>query len=259
MNEFKYVVITTARNEAEYIEKTIHSVVSQTILPQKWVIVGNGCIDRTEEIVRAYIDEYRWIEMVSIPDHNRASFATKAVCFNRGVESIKDAEYEYICNVDADVSFEEEYFEYLLRRFIEDPQLGMAGTPYIEGNMHSFKDSKVSDLHVHGQIQLFRRACFETIGGYVPVKWGGIDLIAVITARMKGWKTYAFQEKHFVHLRTMGSGISKSLIGASFKKGVQDYCVGNHPLWQLMRFIYQFRSGPSFLKGLLTSIGCLYG
>ena len=259
MNVLKYVLITAARNEAQYIEKTILSVVSQTILPQKWVIVANGCTDRTEEIVCAYADEYRWIGLIRLPDHDRASFAAKAVCFNRGVQCLRDAEYGYIGNVDADVSFEPDYFEYLLRQFVNEPQLGVAGTPYLEGDTHSYRGSHVSILHVHGQIQLFRRACFETIGGYVPVCCGGVDWIAVSTARMTGWKTYSFQDKHFVHLRAMGTGVSRTLIGTYFRRGVQEYCVGNHPLWQVARVLYQCTSRPYLLKGVMILIGYLYG
>ena len=93
----------------------------------------------------------------------------------------------------------------LLGKFEAMPELGVAGTHYIEGDFHSFRDSYINVHHVNGQIQLFRRACFEDIGGYMPIKGGGIDWVAVTTARMKGWLTYSFGERVFHHHRKMGT------------------------------------------------------
>src|SRR5438270_347866 len=74
-----------------------------------------------------------------------------------------------------------------------------------EGDFHSYRDSHINVHHVNGQVQLFRRTCFEEIGGYVPIKGGGIDWVAVTTARMKGWTTYSFGERVFEHHRKMGT------------------------------------------------------
>ena len=50
----KYVLITPARNEGDYIEKTIQSVISQKIKPVKWVIVSDGSTDDTVAIAQQY-------------------------------------------------------------------------------------------------------------------------------------------------------------------------------------------------------------
>ena len=191
----KYVLITPARNEAEFIELTIKSMVAQTVRPEKWVIVSDGSTDGTDEIVLKYVNDYPWIELVRMPERQERHFAGKVHAFNAGRERLKHVEYAVIGNLDGDLSFDEEHFAFLLRKLAEEPRLGLAGTPF-KGHTGIVYDYRyVSIEHVSGACQLFRRECFEEIGGYKPVKGGGIDHIAVITARMKGWKTRTFTEK----------------------------------------------------------------
>jgi len=197
MHRKKYVLITAARNEEAYIEKTIQSVVSQTILPKRWVIVSDGSTDRTDEIVSQYLAGNPWIELLRrMPEHRDRHFAAKVHCFNAGYARVKDVKYDVIGNLDADISFEEDYFEFLLNKFAENPRLGVAGTPFVEdsGQVYNYKFTNIE--HVSGACQLFRHECFEAIGGYIPIKGGGIDWVAVTTARMKGWKTKTFTEKN---------------------------------------------------------------
>ena len=165
-----YVLITPARNEESFIENTIRSVVSQTVIPQKWVIVSDGSTDRTDEIVKKYTRDHPWIELVRMPEHRDRQFAAKVHCFNAGFEKVKNTEYNVIGNLDADVSFEKDYIEFLLDRFAGNPKLGVAGTPYIENKYNSASDSFEGENFVNGAIQLFRRQCFEDIGGYIPHK-----------------------------------------------------------------------------------------
>jgi cellulose synthase/poly-beta-1,6-N-acetylglucosamine synthase-like glycosyltransferase len=189
-----YVLITPARNEAKSIELTLRSVVSQTVLPLKWVIVSDGSSDATDDIVRGYAADHPWIELVRMPERKERNFAGKVLAFNSGYVRVADLPYQIIGNLDADVSFDQDYYAFLLARFQENPELGVAGTPFIEGAAQY--DYRFADIaHVSGQCQLFRRECFEEIGGYIPRKIGGIDLVAVISARMKGWQTRSFLEK----------------------------------------------------------------
>ncbi len=249
----KYVLITPARNEEAYIEKTIQSVISQTVLPEKWVIVSDGSTDRTDEIVKQYIAENAWIELIRMPEHRDRTFAAKVHCFNAGYEKVKDVKYDIIGNLDADISFKEDYLEFLLGKFAEIPELGVSGTPFVEGSSHY--DYRFTNIeHVSGACQLFRRECFEEIGGYVPIKGGGIDWTAVTTARMKGWKTRTFTEKVCFHHKKMGTGNSSALM-TSFRQGYKDYFLGGHPLWQLFRTVYQMSKKPYIIGGLLLFFG----
>jgi len=203
MQTGKYVLITAARNEEAYIDKTIQSVVSQTILPEKWVIVSDGSTDRTDEIVKKYLVENHWIEFLRMPEHKNRKFAAKAHCFNTGYQRVKDINYDFIANLDADISFEKEHFEFLLNKSAEVPELGVAGTPFIEDSTVVYNYNFTNIEHVSGQCQMFRRECFEEIGGYIPIQCGGIDWVAVTTARMKGWKTRTFTEKTYFIIKEL--------------------------------------------------------
>jgi glycosyltransferase involved in cell wall biosynthesis len=198
-----YVLITPARNEAEFIELTLKSVVSQTVKPLKWVIVSDGSTDGTDEIVGRYSALHPWIELVRMPERRERHFAGKVHAFNAGFALVKDLNWEVVGSLDADISFDEEFFSFLLGKLAEDPTLGLVGAPFKDSSMYDYRF--VSIEHVSGACQLFRRGCFTEIGGYVPVKSGGIDHVAVITARMKGWKTRTFTEKICLHHRKIGT------------------------------------------------------
>jgi biofilm PGA synthesis N-glycosyltransferase PgaC len=248
-----YVLITPARNEELNIERTIKSVLSQTLLPVKWVIVSDGSTDRTDEIVKEYLLSNPWIELIRRPEHGDRHFAAKVHCFNAGYEKMDRLGYEVIGNLDADISFSEEYFEFLMGKFAEDKELGVAGTPFIEDGTHY--DYRFTNIeHVSGACQLFRRKCFEEIGGYNPIRGGGIDWAAVTTARMKGWKTRTFTEKTCVHHRKMGTGNTSPLM-TWFRQGGKDYFLGNHPLWEMFRTVYQMSKKPYIIGGALLIAG----
>lgn len=252
-----YVLITPARNEEKYIEAAIQSVISQAVLPVKWVIVSDGSTDRTDEIVKHYMGDNRWIELLRMPEHRDRQFAAKVNCFNAAYELVKKDDYHVIGNLDADVSFERDYFQFLLDKFSTIPELGVAGTPFIEDGYSTSTDSFEGEKHVAGGCQLFRRECFEEIGGYIPIKGGGIDWVAVTTARMKGWKTLSFRDKYFVHHRHLGTGESNS-VAAVFNHGKKDYFLGGHPLWEILRCAYHMTRKPYIVGGLLLLAGYLW-
>ena len=252
--QLKYVLITPARNEEAYIEKTIQSVIPQTILPVKWIIVSDGSTDRTDEIVKKYMVENDWIELVRMPEHRDRQFAAKVQAFNAGYEKVINIKHDIIGNLDADISFEKDYIEFLLGKFDEFSGLGVAGTPFVEDSFQGYDYNFTNIEHVSGACQLFRRACFEEIGGYIPIKGGGIDWVAVTTARMKGWKTRTFTDKTCFHHREMGTG-GNNLLKARFKLGNEDYSLGSHPLWEAFRAFYQMKYSPYIIGGLILFTG----
>ena len=229
-------------------------MITQTALPERWVIVDDGSTDRTGEIIESYARRHPWIEVVSRPQRLDRSFAGKVRAFNAGLERIQSLQFEVIGNLDADLSFEPDYLEFLMRKFSGDPKLGVAGTPFIENGYDSAKDSFEGENHVAGGCQLFRRQCFEDVGGYVPNRAGGIDWIAVTTARMKGWKTRSFPEKRFHHYRTLGTA-GRSTMAASFSYGEKDYYLGGSPVWQLFRVAYRMTKRPILIEGLALFSG----
>ena len=249
----KYVLITPARNETAFLEQTIQSVVSQTVKPVRWVIVSDGSTDGTDEIVQQYAARFAWIELWRMPERKERHFAGKVHAFNAGRERLAGVEYDVIGSLDADITFDADYCEFLLAKFAENPRLGVAGTPFREDSREYYRF--VSSDHVSGACQLFRRSCFDEIGGYQPIKTGGIDLTAVITARMKGWQTRNFAEKTSFHHRKQGSAKYGVLRGA-FYDGRADYLLGCDPIWQLFRTIYRLVSArPIIVSGTLCLAG----
>jgi glycosyltransferase involved in cell wall biosynthesis len=249
----KYVLITPARNEEKYISKTLDSMVTQTRLPERWVIVDDGSVDRTTEIAQSYASRFPWIELVRRPQRLDRSFANKVHTFNAGLERVQSLPFEVIGNLDADLSFDCEYLEFLIEKFAEDPKLGVAGTPFTEnGGYDTARDSFEGENHVAGGCQLFRRQCFEDVGGYIPNPAGGIDWIAVTTARMRGWRTKSFPQKRFHHYRSLGTA-GKTGVAASFSYGEKDYYLGGSPMWQLFRVAYRARKQP--IEGLALLSG----
>jgi biofilm PGA synthesis N-glycosyltransferase PgaC len=256
-NRLTYVLITPARNEAVFIKLTIQSVIKQTVLPLRWIIVSDGSTDGTDDIVRKYAARHDWIELLRMPERKERHFGGKVLCFNAGYSSLVTRHpslcFDIVGNLDADISFEGDLFAFLLSKFTEHPKLGVAGVPFTEGGgAYDFRFSSIE--HVSGQCQLFRRECFEAIGGYIPLKLGGIDVVAVLSARMKGWQTRTFTEKFYVHHRLMGTA-KHGNVKSYFKLGEKDYTLGRHPLWQVCRAFYQTSRPPVIFGGALLLTG----
>lgn len=254
----RYVLITPARNEEAFVEKTLSSMVSQTMLPERWVIVSDGSTDRTDEIVERYLPGNPWIEFIRLPQRRDRQFAAKVGAFDAGYDRVRHLPHDIVGNLDADISFDNDYLEYLLGKFSTDPQLGVAGTPFVEKGYSTTRDSFEGEKHVAGGCQLFRKECFQDVGGYTPIRGGGIDWTAVTTARMKGWKTVSFPEKTFFHYRKLGTGES-NVARALFSYGLKDYYLGGHPVWEAFRGVYRMTKRPYVLGGAVLLSGYLWG
>lgn len=256
--DLTYVLVTPARNEEAFLEGTIQSVLAQTRRPLRWVIVSDGSTDRTDAIVKAHAEREPWIEWVRMPEHRDRHFGAKAVCFNAGYDRLKGLTFDLVGNLDADITLEPDHFEFLTRRFADQPRLGVAGTPFVEDasqrDHHTYAHRGANLQHVSGACQLFRRACFEAVGGYVPIRGGAIDWIAVTTARMKGWETRTFVERVCYHHRKIGTAESSSL-QSRFHYGRKAYYVGGHPLWESLRGVFAMKERPWVAGGLCFLAG----
>jgi glycosyltransferase involved in cell wall biosynthesis len=251
-----YVLITPARNEQDFIELTIKAVISQRLRPLRWIIVSDGSTDATDDIVKRYAAQHGWIELHRMPERKERHFGGKVACINAAYEKLKGLSWDIIGSLDADISFDTEFFSFLINQFTENPQLGVAGAPFQEGGAtYDFRFSSTD--HVSGACQLFRRECFHAIGGYKPIKGGGIDVIAVLTARTKGWQTHTFPEKFCLHHRSMGSA-KHGAVARWFRLGEKDYRLGRHPIWQMFRSAYQMKHKPIVLGGCALFWGYLW-
>lgn len=254
-----YALVTPARNEQDFIELTIQSVVAQTIKPATWVIVSDRSTDRTDEIIARYAREYSFINFVRNDAPSERNTAAKVRAIRLGLQAIADTEYAYFGNLDADVSFGETYFETLLAKFECDPSLGLIGG-WIFQKEKSGRVVKVnSNRHsVAGAVQFFRKECFDQIGGYLPIPGGMEDGIAEITARYYGWGTCSFSQLPVVHHRELGV-VGRSVYRARFISGLTEYVVGYGWGYHVIRALSRAPEKPYLLGVILIISGYTYG
>jgi glycosyltransferase involved in cell wall biosynthesis len=252
--ERAYVLITPARNEGAHIEKTIKSVVSQTVPPEKWVVVNDGSSDHTAEIVNQYAAKHHFIKLVNVSRPGQRNFGSKVHAFNYGYEYLRNVDFGFLGNLDADVEFGEDYFEKLLENFYANPHLGITGGIILEYDGNEFIEQNTRLNSVAGAVQLFRYRCYEQIGGYMPLELGGIDAVAEIMARKHGWKVQTFPELKVLHHRRVAA-IKGKILQARFRQGVMNYSLGYHPLFQLIRCLFRIKDKPCCLGSLMMLLG----
>lgn len=251
----KIVLISPVRNEEHYLEKTIESVANQIITPTEWLIVDDGSTDKTPQILAESAQKYPWIHVVTKPDRGKRSVGPGVVeAFYYGYERLNTKDYDFIGKLDGDLEFEPEYFSTLLEYFENDPYLGSAsGKPYLlEDGKLSIE--RMSDEMVAGQINFYRRQCFDEIGGLVrQVHWDGI---AYHRARMKGWRTRSIDEPNlvFIHQRLMGSS-EKGITTGRLRWGRGQYFMGTHILYIFAIGLYRMFEKPYIIGGILIVVG----
>lgn len=243
MNKKDFVLITPAHNEANYIRFTLDAVISQTIRPKKWIIVCNGSDDSTRDIVSDYIHKHRFIQLIKRENKSERNFASKVYAFNYGLNHVKNLDFQFIGNLDADVSFSPKYYERILHCFEKNSQLGIAGGQVYDKYQGTFKKLVSSTYSVNGMIQLFRFDCFKEIGGYLPLKWGGIDMMAEVAARMYGWQTQTFHNIKVYHHRRSGTA-KGNIYSARYRQGKTEFVNGYHFLFELTRCFIRIREMP---------------
>lgn len=233
-----YVLITPVHNEEEFIEETINSIVSQSILPVKWLIVDDASEDRTPRIIKECQQQYDFIEYFRLERGDVISYySRRSYVFLAGYEKIKHLEFDFIAALDADIILGPEYYESVLKEFEANPQLGLASGVYLDKVDGKLMKVLIDENHCPGGIHVFRKQCYENVGGYLPLKYGGDDTCAEITARMEGWQTRSFECYKTIHLRPVGTGNGKSIYHARFRQGLTEYGVGSSPLFVFAKLL----------------------
>lgn len=248
----KYVIITPARDEEAFIEKTIESVATQSILPLYWVIVDDGSRDRTGEIIDAYAAKYPWIIARHRPNRGfRQAGGGVIATFNDGYAQLPSSDWDFIVKLDADLSFLSNYFERCFAQFAADPKLGIGGG----GIYHEEKGRLVLErnprFHVRGATKIYKKECWDALGGLVQAP--GWDTIDELKANMLGWSTRTFADLRLSHYRFTGSadGAWRDCI----KNGRANYITGYHPLFMLLKCALRVPKKP-YIAG---SAGLLWG
>lgn len=254
----RLLIVTTAKDEAAYIERTIASMAAQTARPTRWIIVNDASRDATGDIAERAAAAHDWISVL----HRQPQDATRRVgpgvveAFYAGLHSVDWQSYDYLCKLDADLQFGPRYFANLFERFERNPKLGTAsGKCYIPAG-ESFVYERTGDDFSHGVAKLYRRACFEQIGGFVPeVMWDAIDCHR---CRMLGWEAASYDDPELKihHLRQMGSSF-RSVYHGRRRWGRGLYFMGSHPLYMAAVTAYRLAERPWILGGLCIGWGYL--
>jgi glycosyltransferase involved in cell wall biosynthesis len=251
----KYVIISPVRNEAQFIKQTLKAVAGQTVKPSEWIIVDDGSTDETAEIVSRYAAVHPWLKLVNRSarddrqgDRQRGKGVIDVFYF--GYARLIAQDYEFIIKLDGDVYFEPNYFEFLLEKFASNPKLGLAG-----GGLYERVDGKNWTLvsfsdHVGGPAKMYRRTCFEAMGGLVPaLGWDGLDEWKALTL---GWEVRSFSELKVLHYRIMGNATGP--LKSKIEQGYGAHYMGYHPLYQIARGIRHVFHRPFLVGGMAMII-----
>lgn len=250
----RYVIITPVRDEEKYLEATIESVRRQTLLPSEWIIVDDGSTDRTGEILDRIAAQLPWVRVIHRTNRGfRKSGGGVMEAFYDGYHAVRCSDWDFIVKLDGDLSFAPEYFEKCWEYFRKDPDLGIGGGEIHHDLSGELKPEANPTFHVRGATKIYRRACWEAIGGLWQAP--GWDTIDEVKANMLGWKTYTFSDLHLLHHRFTGS--EEGLLRDRVKHGLACYISGYHPLYVTASCLRRLTQRPYGIGSLAIMYGFL--
>ena len=258
MTSVRYIIITPARNEEEFIGVTIDSVAAQTVLPTRWIIVNDGSCDQTGAIIDQAAKRYAWIQAVQLADRGfRQAGGGVMEAFYAGLMLLADEEWDFLVKLDGDVSFEPSYFEDCFVRFSAEHRLGIGGGLVCRRVSGALRPESEADpsFHVRGATKIYKYDCWQAIGGLV--KGTGWDTVDELKANMLGWQTSTFNDIEIVHHRRTGDayGMWPNWV----KNGYANYATGYHPLFMLLKCLRRLFDKPYGIAGLALCVGFFGG
>ncbi len=257
MRDVHYVLLTAAKNEEQYIEYAIQSVVCQTVTPTAWFIVDDGSSDETAQIVSDYAKSYSFIRLLRSGSSRERSFGAQYRAINMAYLEAQNMNFDFVGVHDADIAVEDtNYYEQILVTLVDNKTLGIAGGYIHERAGTEWRTRGAnSESAVAGGIQMFKRECFDGIGGYVPLLYGGEDWLAQIDAKRAGWNVAALPGLPARHYRPTSSadGRLKGLV----RLGMLDASFGSHPIFEILKCVRRLAEKPMILGAVLRYCGYL--
>ena len=249
MTDRRYLVISPGRNEADYMRRTLDSMVAQTVRPALWVIVDDGSTDNSLEILAEYTAKHDWIRVIEKPDRGHRAVGPGVIeAFYYGLERVEE-DFPYLTKLDLDLELPPRYFEALLERMEADPRIGTcSGKPYIMQGGQLVSERRGDEMSA-GMTKFYRKTCFDQIGGFVrEVMWDAIDCHK---ARQMGWKAVSWDhpDLNFEHLRPMGSSQTSIYTGRR-RHGFGQYFMGTDPFYFFATAVFRSLEPPYVLGGL---------
>ena len=251
-----YVVVSPVRDEEAYIRFTVDCMVHQTILPKVWIIVDDGSTDKTGSIIDEYAQQYPWIRVIHRGNRGfRKAGGGVVDAFNEGYQAIQSRDWDFVVKLDGDLSFEPDYFKKCFANFEDDPRLGVGGGVicYVVNGVKEFE--KCPAFHVRGATKIYRRGCWDAIGGFWPAP--GWDTMDEVKASMLGWTTKSFPDLHILHHRYTGT--AEGLWAGLVKNGRANYICGYHPLFMLSKCLLRLVQKPYVIGSTALFYGFVSG
>jgi len=253
----RYCLVSPCRDEAAYVRNTLDTVLAQTLLPARWIIVDDGSTDGTGAILDEYASRCAWIEIVRRDDRGHRKVGPGVIdAFYAGYERIDPRDYDYICKLDVDLVLPPRYFELLIARMADDPRIGTcSGKPYYRVGARLVSEG-CGDENAVGAAKLYRVQCFQDIGGFVrEVMWDGID---GHRCRMLGWIAASWDdaELRLQHLRPMGSS-QIGLWAGRKRHGYGQWFMGTGLPFMLASSLFRMACRPFVVGGLAMLVGYL--
>jgi poly-beta-1,6-N-acetyl-D-glucosamine synthase len=252
----KYVIISPVRDEERHIKGTLNSVTSQGILPAEWIIVDDGSTDRTPQIIDEYAADYPWIRIEHRPNRGvRKSGGGVIEAFYAGYGKLKSQDWDFIVKLDGDLTFSSDYFEKCFEHFQLDPTLGIGGGIICHNLDGVHEPESNPQFHVRGATKIYKRACWEAIGGLWPAP--GWDAIDEVKANMLGWKSFTFNELRLLHHRLTGA--ADGILRDRIKHGMACYISGYHPLFVAASCVSRLAQKPYLTGSAAICYGYIKG
>ena len=253
-----YALLTAAKNEEPYIAETIQSVLRQSVRPSAWFIMDDGSTDRTAAIVAGFARDYGFIHVNSAGSREGRNFGSQYKALQAAYELARPREFSFIGVQDADIAPErEDYYETILGEFQRDARLGIAGGYVYERINGAWKCRQGNaEDSVAGGIQMFRRQCFEQIGGYTPLFYGGSDSLAQLDAQLLGWRVRTRPDHKVFHYRPTST--AGGWWRGFFRWGLEDASFGNHPVFELFKCCRRVTNPPIVLGSAVRLSGYLW-
>jgi glycosyltransferase involved in cell wall biosynthesis len=254
----RYILLTAAKNEEAYITKAIESVLRQSVLPAVWFIMDDGSTDRTAAIVESFAAKHPFIRLNSAGSREGRNFGSQYKALKAAYELAGSLEFDFVGVQDADIAPERgDYYEAILEEFERNPRLGIAGGLIYElaNGQWEYRRSNSEDS-VAGGIQMFRRKCFEQIGGYQPLFVGGSDSLALLDAQILGWEIRTRPNHKVLHYRPTSTAGGKWR--GIFRSGQEDASFGNHPIFELFKCGRRLTNRPFVLGSAVRFCGYLW-
>jgi glycosyltransferase involved in cell wall biosynthesis len=251
-----YIAITPAKDEERYIERTLRSMTEQSHLPLQWILVDDGSSDQTCEIIQKYADAHPFIRLLRADTRTkRATGTAEITAFYRGFDLVRNDSFDCIVKLDADLSFEPDYFERIMAHFDQDPRLGVASGIYLEQHSENdWREVTMPSYHAAGASKVVRKACFEEIGGFIEKR--GWDTVDEIRAISRDWRTGHFSELKMKHWKPEGTGMG--LVRTCYMHGEIYYRTRGDELFFVLKFLRRLANAPIAIGGLAMLWGYVH-